>query len=202
MDTYVNLRTAVQDFLGRADATTARCDYFIDLAETWFNGHLRTRAMETYNGAFTAVAGFITHPTDWLEWKNLAWFSGKRYPLEPITTELQDTLNPGAVRTGVPLGYFSRATDTQVVNAASGVAQGTYYQKVPALSTSQTSNWLLASYPDAYLYGSLVAAEVFYYDDPRMPTWKNLFDAAVDGINKQQRFSGQAPKMRITGITP
>jgi hypothetical protein len=30
-----------------------------------------------------------------------------------------------------------------------------YSQKVPALSDSATTNWLLTSHPDAYLFGTL-----------------------------------------------
>src|SRR5574343_38100 len=54
-----------------------------------------------------------------------------------------------------------------------------YYAKLPALnSTTQTTNWLLTSHPDAYLYGSLLEASIFIGDDPRIPMWKAAYDMA------------------------
>ena len=58
----------------------------------------------------------------------------------------------------------------------------TYYAKIPALSGSNASNWLLARSPDVYLYGSLVAAEAFLMNDERLGVWKGATDEIVAGI--------------------
>jgi hypothetical protein len=57
----------------------------------------------------------------------------------------------------------------------------TYYQRLPALSL-YTTNWLLTSSPDAYLYGALTQAAPYLKDDARIPVWGELFTAAMTDI--------------------
>jgi hypothetical protein len=61
-------------------------------------------------------------------------------------------------------------------------AEFTRFSKVPALSEEVTSNWLLASHRNAYLYGALAQAELFGWNDARMANVATLFEQAVDGI--------------------
>jgi len=51
----------------------------------------------------------------------------------------------------------------------------TYYGKIPVLSDSNTSNWLLAYAPDLYLYGALLEATPYLKDDERLATWSSLY---------------------------
>lgn len=44
---------------------------------------------------------------------------------------------------------------------------------IPALSGTQTTNWLLASHPDVYLYATLVEAAPYLPDDARIDVWKS-----------------------------
>jgi hypothetical protein len=44
-------------------------------------------------------------------------------------------------------------------------AEMVYEINIPALSDSNTTNWLLDAYPDAYLYGSLTQAGIFLSDN-------------------------------------
>lgn len=61
-------------------------------------------------------------------------------------------------------------------------AELTRYVKVPALTAEDTTNWVLTSHPNAYLYGSLAQAEMFGWNDSRMANLATLFANAVDGI--------------------
>jgi hypothetical protein len=61
-------------------------------------------------------------------------------------------------------------------------AQLTRLVKIPALSDDNTSNWVLASHPNAYLYGALAQAEMFGWNDAGMANWATLFANAVQGI--------------------
>lgn len=64
------------------------------------------------------------------------------------------------------------------------------------LSTSATStetnvtvagveSWYVVNAPDVLLYGALLEAAAFLRDDPRLPVWKQLFDEAVDTVEKE-----------------
>ena len=57
-----------------------------------------------------------------------------------------------------------------------------YYEKIPALSDSQTTNWLLTDAPDVYLYGSLVHTAPYLADDQRAQMWAAMYQSAVDEL--------------------
>jgi hypothetical protein len=59
-----------------------------------------------------------------------------------------------------------------------------YYQKLTPLSADNETNWLIASHPDIYLFGTLVLAEAYIWDDPRISLWKSAFDEAMDSLRK------------------
>ena len=200
LDTYLGLIGEVGSWTGRADMSTARVDGFIDLTETWFNKHLRAQEMETTNGTLTYSGAVITHPGDWLAWKHLYVTSnGTRYRLKPISQEQKDSLDDGT--TGPPAFYHVSGGGTRLVPTPDSTAytiSGTYFQKPPALGASQSTNWILTNHPDAYLFGVLAMMEGFVIDDPRIGTWKTLFQEAIVGIeNNTANASRQVPTMRV-----
>lgn len=83
-----------------------------------------------------------------------------------------------------------------------------YWKKFPALSNSQTTNWLLTNAPGVYLYGSLLEAAPFIggdQDQKRLPMWHGLYLAACNGLQKQDsfdRFAAAALHMRADHGNP
>ena len=78
-----------------------------------------------------------------------------------------------------------------------------YYAKIPALSADNTTNWLLISRPQIYLYASLLESAPLLQDDQRTQLWKAALDQAIDDLVKadaRRRWSN--PTMRLTGPTP
>lgn len=198
---YLALIAEVKDYYSeRSDVTTARVDGFIDQVEEYLNGNIRTNEMETANGSLTYSSGQITNPSDFLGWKNVTITSnGARTQLKPINHEQANILSDGT--TGAPLYYYVRGNKTLLIptpDSSSYTISGTYYQRVPGLSASVTTNWVLDSYPSTYLYGCLVMACGFFGDDPRINTWKSYFDSAVSSIQKTQsdRNFGQVGVLR------
>jgi hypothetical protein len=66
-----------------------------------------------------------------------------------------------------------------------------YRQRIPALSSSATTNWLIERHPDIYLNGCLVEAGLFNETpDPRVPAWKSkLEDAFEQAARDHKRHS-------------
>lgn len=58
-----------------------------------------------------------------------------------------------------------------------------HFIKAWDLATDST-NWLLTNYPDAYLYGALAETALFWKEDQRVVLWKALFDQALDELNE------------------
>lgn len=197
---YQTLITEVQDYLHRADATTARVDGWIDQVENYFNNNIRVNEMETTNGALTVSNGVITHPSDFLGWKNISYVSnGTRIKLQPTTQE-QAGLNDDGT-TGPPKKYYVRGGQTVLVPTpdATYTYSGTYYQRIPGLGSSTSTNWLINNYAETYLYGVLTMAMGFFSDDPRVNTWKQYWDVSVNGIKQAQtdRNWGQVGTMQV-----
>ena len=192
LDSYSGLITAVQDFTGRSDLTTSKVDYFIDLAENYFNNNLRVHHMETTNGSFTHTNGAISHPGDFLGWKSLSVTSnGATTQLQPATLEQNGMMDDGT--TGAPRRYVVRAESTLLKptpDSAGYTVSGTYYQRVPGLSNTVTQNWILTNYADAYLYGTLAMSEVYIQNDGRVALWKELFGEAIRGLKKTDQMKG------------
>jgi hypothetical protein len=198
---YLALIAEVQDYLHRADASTARVDGWIDQVESYLSNNLRTNEMETANGSFTVTNGVITNPSDFLGWKNITLTSNAtRYQLKPTNHEQKQFIDPDG-STGIPTHYYVRAGSTILVptpDSGTYTVAGTYFQRIPGLSSSVTTNWVINNYPETYLYGCLVMAMGFYGDDPRLPTWKSYWDVSVNGIKQTQteRNFGQVGVMR------
>lgn len=65
--------------------------------------------------------------------------------------------------TGCPKYYTIVGTQLQILPVADQAYTGemTYIAKFPRLTASNTTNWILADYPDAYLYGMATASGPF-----------------------------------------
>ena len=57
-----------------------------------------------------------------------------------------------------------------------------YWLKVPALSVSNTTNWLLTAHHTAYLYGAMAHACVWTGDFENVEGYQSAFSAAMDGV--------------------
>lgn len=195
---YTELKTAVGDFLNRQDLVSV-IPTFIQLAEADFNRTVRHRSMITR--ATTALdAQFTGLPTDFLEAKNVQLNSNPVVSLEYVSIEEADRLR-ASYPTGQPKWYTIVGDQIEVVPVpdAEYTIELVYYKKPPVLSDATTSNWLLASHPDAYLYGALMHSAPYLKNDERISVWGTLYKAAIADLNlasEKAEYSGSALRMR------
>lgn len=74
-----------------------------------------------------------------------------------------------------------------------------YYQKIPALSSSNTVNWLLTAHPGLYLAGAITQGALFLGDDGEAQKWARISTAHIRAFRKQDlnaRYSGDALQMK------
>ena len=181
--TYAELKTSVTDFLNRDDSDTI-APTFISLAETDMSRRVRHWRGEKRSSAEIDTQ-YSAIPADFLEVIRFHITSGDTRPLELISqAELLDrkfrNLNT------VPDGTYT--------------SELYYNARLPALSDSTTTNWLLEYHPDAYLYGSLVHSAPYLKEDARLQTWAALYQNAVDAINTESessKFGGSGRRMKI-----
>lgn len=182
--TYSELKSAIADFLNRQDLTSV-IPTFIQLCEADLNRSVRhrlmlTRATATLDTPFTAL------PNDFLEAKNVQLNSEPVTSLQYVTMEHADLLRAGLYQTSAKPKYYTLVGNTleAVPNPDNEYTiELVYYKQIPALSDSNTSNWLLASYPDVYLYGALMQAAPYLKDDERIAVWGPLYRQFISDLN-------------------
>ena len=197
---YSELQTNIASWLNRQDLS-AVIPTFISLAEADFNRSLRTRDM-LCRATATLDTQFTALPSDFLEAKNVQLNVNPVRPLEYVTLEYADFLRSGNfITAGKPL-YFTihnGALETVPIPDSDYEIEFTYYKKITPLSDSNTSNWLLSSHPDIYLYGSLMQSAPYLKDDERMGVWGSLYRQMIADANNASdnaEASGGVMKMR------
>jgi len=183
LSTYTELKASVADWLNRSDLTAAIPD-FISLAESQMERVLRTRQMIVRSNASFNVE-FGATPADFLEVKSFK-LSGTNpiTPLSFLTIDAMDLESSKLSATGKPrffsvVGTQFRLAPTPDTNYATEL---TYYAKLSKLSASVSTNFILDSSPDAYLYGSLLQAAPYLQDDNRIPVWAGLYERALTDL--------------------
>lgn len=183
LTTYAELKTSIGDWLNRSDLTSVIPD-FISLAEAQIERTLRARQMIVRaNASFDAQYGAV--PSDFLEAKSLKLTStNPQSPLSFLSIDALDAEMTKHTASGKPKYFGVVGGQLRIVPTpdATYTTELTYYAKLTKLSSSVASNWLLASSPDIYLYGSLLQAAPYLQDDARIQTWATLYERALNDL--------------------
>ena len=203
LDTFAGLKTTIADYLNRDDLT-AIIPTFITLAEAKLNRKLRVRQM-LKRATASVDSQYFAYPADWLQAKEFQLNTNPIVRLEFVTEAYGDELKANNyVAPGKPSYYTIIGTQLEVIPTPDATYTGelTYYAKIPALSDSNTSNWLLAYAPDLYLYGALTEATPYLKDDDRLGTWGQLYANSLSDIEvADQRASvSSTPLVRARSL--
>jgi hypothetical protein len=199
--TYAELKTNIADFLNRDDLTSVSST-FVSLAEADLNRQIRHWRQEKRSTA-SIDTQYSAIPADMLEVIRFYITSGDTRPLELISqAEMLDRKFRNLNTSGQPAYYAVTAGELEVYPVPDGTytSELYYFGKTPALSDSNTSNWILEHYPDAYLYGSLIHSAPYLKDDARIQVWAALYQSAIDSINQaseKAKFGGSGRRMKI-----
>lgn len=199
--TYSELKTSVENWLSH-QLFTARVPEFIAIFEATANRRLRVRQQEA-SAIITLTSGAGTLPTDYLAWRLVVSIaSGRTTVLEYQEPSYSVAAHP-TTASGPPTSFRIQGEILTVrpVPTTETVAI-VYFQKIPSLSDSAPTNWLLTAHPDLYLFGSLVEAEAFGVNDERIGLWKSRRDEIFDEIEKLSNKTRGAGAMKVFGPTP
>lgn len=197
LSTYADLKASIADFLNRADLTSVIPD-FITLAEAQINRQLRTHDMMKRVTA-TVTEDYFSVPSDWLETNVLVNLGTQTIPMEYVDYERLNELKALSL-SGDPRFYTMIDGKFLILPAASSTAPAnlelSYVGKVPALSDSNTTNWLLTKSPDLYLYASLMQAEPYLKNDERAGLWATAMQNSMENM----RLEGERSKRPSGGL--
>lgn len=203
LDTFAGLKATIADYLNRDDLTSV-IPSFITIAEAKFNRKLRVRQMvKRANGQIETA--FFAYPSDWLQAKEFQLNTNPIQRLQFVTEAQGDELKSSRYfSVGQPVYYTITGTQLEFIPTPDTTysAELTYYAKIPALSDTNTSNWLLAYAPDLYLYGALLEASPYLKDDERLATWGQLYTNSLGDIEvADQRASvSSTPLVRARSL--
>lgn len=201
--TYAQLQTAIGDWLNRADLDQKIPD-FIRLAESTLNDVLRSADMVAQSTGVTITSGRATLPADALEIVYAQVASSDDEPLEQITPQQLTMLRRTRTRDAANPRFFAVIGREIVVTPtpSSGSLDLDYYQRIPALTDSNTTNWLLDDAPHMYLYTSLLHATPFLMDDARYAVFNNTVSQQVmSAVKSQQTLALDDVKMGGFSLT-
>ncbi|MCH2258658.1 MAG: hypothetical protein MK088_18705 [Alteromonas sp.] len=176
LTTYAELQASVADWLNRTDLTTQIVD-FITLAEADMNLVLVENKMET-TATVAIASGLGTLPDDCLDILTVTMPNGD--VLVPETDREADKFESSGTSEAVTVSGSS----LRIIPPGDASYNVTlrYRQKVPALSDSNTSNWVLESHPNAYLFGALAHGESFLVNEEKEQEYRSKFAIALNGI--------------------
>ena len=146
---------------------------------------------------------YVPLPSDFIEPIRLSITSGDTYVLEAESqAQLIDRRAKAGNTTGLPRYYAIIDGTIEVFPTPSSdyTLEMVYVSKVQALTSSNTTNWVLDYFPDAYLYGSLMHTAPFLEEDQRLTVWSSLFEKAVESINQENanaKFGGAGLRVKI-----
>lgn len=201
--TYSELQTAAANWLDRTDLT-ARIIEAIALFEANINRKITVRQQITTT-TLTPSGGTASLPNDYLLWKRVTWNGSPKRELEYVDSSYFQQAYPDSP-SDTPRFFTIEGSTLRIAPLSDTTLTLAYAQKVPALSDSATTNWLLTAHPDGYLFGTLEAVKTLTVGDAERPMAIAAFDGVVTGLVDQLKaltFAQSGPAMvRAYGATP
>ena len=203
---YTNLQTEIANWLNRDDLTSV-IPTFIQMAEAQFNRDIRHWKMESRaDGQQSGGDQWMQVPADWLETIRLHLTGSGTSALTLASRAAIADIRAKNENVSTTLPYYYSHADGQFELYPTPVEDTDfellYYQKIPDLATNST-NWLLETAPDVYLYGALVHSSAYLQEDARIATWGQLYGAAAARLNEsseEARYSGSGLTLKVRGL--
>lgn len=184
--THDELTAELAAWLNRDDLT-ARIPTFIRLFEARVNRRLRSLQQEiSYTQLTAASMATYALPSDARKVRSAYLDDSPVVPLAAMTPSALRAAYPDTT-TAQPLAYAVSGQNLVLAPIPNDafVLVLNYFREVPALTSSNTTNWLLSAHPDAYLFGSLAASEAFLMNDSRVGFWKSGLDEVLGEIMQE-----------------
>ena len=195
--TYAELLTEFEAYLERTDFST-RFPTFVRLVESDVQKTLDAdpdmigKSTATSGGKYTAL------PADFGQMISVDLGENRMAGVTAVDFAAYDDIN------GEPMVYAIIGNEIALApsNTTATISM-VYKRSIPALTVSNTTNWLLTRAPEIYLYGTLLHASVFGWDDARIPLFQAAYADAVETlrIDGEHRRWGAAPLAPRLGRT-
>lgn len=187
--TYAELLAEFEAYLERTDFS-ARFPTFLRLVESDVQKTLDADPAMFVRTNITATGRYTPLPADFGQMISIDLGGNRMQSVTAVDFAAYD------VRAGTPSVFAIIGTDIALApTSTTATIALTYKQNIPALTVSNTTNWLLTKAPEVYLYGTLMQACAYGWDDARLPLWRAAYADALEtlGIDGERRRWGAAP---------
>lgn len=170
LSTFAELKTSVQAWLKpnttMPSGEVTLIDDYIRMAEAKYNRMLQHPFMET-EATLTITDGVAEVPADLL---NVIIIQMTQSPYTEIVPSQAPLLaaTAGYASGNDPTEYKWSGDEFHFNTPKSVSAAIRYRRTIPALSVSNTTNWLLTRFPDMYLFDSVLNGDTRLLDDEQM----------------------------------
>ncbi len=205
---YASLQSGMDAYLGQT-LFQSRYPDFIDFFERCANRRLREKSQETSTN-LTTSGGSVALPSDFIEQIRVTRLTTIPQDLQWLEPSQAKIVYPDQIQVvtppqyAIPSAFFTVEVGNIIVRPKDDASQIqlVYYAKIPALSITNTTNWLLTSHPDLYLFGSMAEAEMFGVNDDRVANWKARRDELFEELKMLTRAYHGTGAIRVPGPTP
>lgn len=194
--TFAELKTALAAWSDQGTALDSYMDDFVTLTTDSFNygtdamDALRVRDMIAVS-SLTPASSVCTLPTDYLQYRRVVEEAGTRRELTYIAPSVADELYPSR-QSGLANNFTIIGSSLYMYPLSSNDIELTYYQKIPHLSISNTTNWLLTKHPTLYLHGGLMQVGLFRNDDALVQRSAAMMQTYMTGMRKSGEMAEYA----------
>ena len=201
---YTDLTELAKSYSDRSDADIDDVmSKFIIITEDKLNTRLRVKDMAV-QATITTVADqeFYTLPSDFAGLRDAEIQKNSKF----YTYEYLPPVQMNAVKTNQnSTEYFYTVIADQLqinpIEAADNTIQIAYYQKIPNLNATDTTNWLSDNYPSLYLAGIMIELQKFVMNLVGVQFWEAEFEkevAALKMADMDDRWSGTPMRTRAS----
>lgn len=188
ISTYGGLKTAIQEYTGRSNATfLANRPLFVLRAHNTLLTDLDIPLLQASAG-FSINAEKVDTPADFFAVASLRHNDDWETPLTPQTVE-QRARDAARYTSGRPRTFALEGTQLAFgpVPDTTYAATLLYRRLLPFFASDGATNALLARHPFAYLYGALAEAARYDKSDEDMATFEAMFQAEKARIEVAER---------------
>lgn len=190
---YDDLKASIARWMNRPDLVD-EIPNFVQSAESQISLDLRLRQQLCIGTLYTSV-GFngVSLPADFLEFDSVT-FNGNELTQIPFGDLVRSKY------TGIPRHYSIGGNELLLSTQADSVApvEVAYFARFPSLELAPV-NGLLQTYPDVYLFASLMMANRFVMNEEAAAKWQGQYIGLVGRLkaaDERAKWSGSPLRMR------
>lgn len=199
---YNSLQSAVNSYV-IYDDISSEFGTLLGLAEAVMNREVRIRQMQASRDYSSQSTQTLTLPDDFIEAITFYQDGENGGTLEYLPPKLFWGSRDGRTGTGQPAFYTTEDATLSLAPSPDGARDYVlkYYAKVDGLSSSNTTNDLLTTAPDVYLWQVLYQAALLSDDEPSQQKYERNYLAAKQSLHDADKRGRLRPGPRMRSRT-